>query len=110
VAFVKFLAAEAAALGMSTGLKNAATIVKDLVDVVHFSVNEECAKHNECGDFAAFTNAGKPVFHIEYTDSVRLAEACSGASAYKFSTVYKNMDLDGWVQYCDGTTFTSPTA
>lgn len=118
VDFVKFLAETASSFNMSTGLKNAGSIIEDVVDHVHFSVNEQCAQYSECETFAAFIEADKPVFHIEYPDGAPNSvstksknEICSGknksAGTKGFSTVIKKMNLDGWVEYCNGTTFTT---
>ncbi|KAJ5115239.1 hypothetical protein NUU61_000998 [Penicillium alfredii] len=116
VAYVKFLASEASARGMSIGLKNGAQLVDSVIEDVQWSVNEQCAQFKECGDFAAFIEAGKPVFHIEYPkgddpddDSQNTAEdvseqqktnSCTARSSGKFSTVIKNARLDDFVQYC----------
>jgi hypothetical protein len=93
---------------MATGLKNAGAIIPDVLDVVQFSVNEQCAQYKECGTFRAFIDAGKPVFHIEYPTESGMSpdELCQGGD---FSTVLKDMNLDGKVTYCDGTTATTPT-
>lgn len=124
VDYIKFLSAEAAKHGMSIGLKNAADIIDDVLDVVDFSVNEQCAQYSECTTFAKFIQAGKPVFHIEYPNegATRRAKKRDLTPAAKktckqmqvaplkgFSTVIKNMDLGGWVQYCDGKTFETVT-
>lgn len=50
------------------GLKNAGSIIPDVIDMVQFSVNEQCVQYNECDVFDAFIQDGKPVFHIEYPD------------------------------------------
>jgi hypothetical protein len=78
---------------------------------VQFSVNEECSVYDECDMFAAFVKADKPVFHIEYPpdapDTVSaddVEDACSPRGSSGFSTVLKTMDLDGWVEYCNGET------
>lgn len=78
---------------------------------MQFSVNEECSSYDECDTFAAFIEAGKPVFHIEYPDNAPdnvsdedLSKACTSTGTTNFSTVVKTLDLDGWVEYCDGTT------
>jgi hypothetical protein len=34
-----------------------------------FAVNEQCAEFNECDDYDTFLQS-KPVFHIEYVDSI----------------------------------------
>jgi len=114
--FMKFLAAEAASNNLAIGLKNAGSIVEEVLPYVQFSVNEECVANKECADFQAFIDAGKPVFHIEYpsgagkpVSSKALKANCEGSDIKipKFSTVIKTLDLDGWVEYCDGTTATT---
>lgn len=110
---MRYLATQASQYNMSTGLKNAGDIVANLTSIVHFSVNEQCVKYSECTVFTPFIDAGKPVFHIEYPDGApgnvknsTAADMCSGtgdaAGSELFSTVLKDMDQDGWVQYCNG--------
>lgn len=107
-------------LNLSLGLKNAADIIDTILPSVHFSVNEQCVQHSECQSFAPFIAAQKPVFHIEYPeddgrgkpDKVRgwgngvreryCGESGDARGRTGFSTVLKNMDLDGWVEFCDG--------
>ncbi|KAJ0119844.1 endo alphapolygalactosaminidase precursor [Diaporthe amygdali] len=119
--FMRFLAKEAANKGMITGLKNAAAIIDSVIDVVHFSVNEQCVQYDECADFAAFPNNDKPVFNIEYpagdgdTDVKAFAtntvdKSCDKGTSNNgegFNTVLKYMNLSGWVQYCNGDTYTT---
>jgi hypothetical protein len=103
---------------MSIGLKNAGDIIPKVIDFINFSVNEQCAQYSECETFEPFIKAGKPVFHIEYPDGApkidpsRAAALCSdsgiGAGSSKFSTVLKKMELDGFVQYCNGKQYTTP--
>ncbi|UKZ46715.1 hypothetical protein TrVGV298_000922 [Trichoderma virens] len=110
--FLQFLHQEASSYHMAIGLKNAGGIIPKVLDFINFSVNEQCAEFSECETFAPFIAAGKPVFHIEYpngapaVDAARAADLCShrgiGAGSGNFSTVLKKMNLDGFVQYCDG--------
>ncbi|EAA27398.1 glycoside hydrolase family 114 protein [Neurospora crassa] len=107
--FVRFLGKEASKRGLAMGLKNAGEVIEDVLDVVQFSVNEQCAQYNECDTFEKFTAAGKPVFHIEYPSGAPKAvktqdsrKLCGATGADRFSTVLKGMDLDAWVEYCDG--------
>jgi hypothetical protein len=117
--YVKFLTKQALTCNLSVGLKNAADLVTSLVSTVHYAVNEQCVTYKECATFSPFIQAKKPVFHIEYPSrsgskvtAANAAKICSntGASAGsdKFSTVMKDMSLNGWVQYCDGTTAVTP--
>lgn len=99
--------------GMGIGLKNAGAIISDVIDDVQFSVNEQCSQYSECADYMPFIKAGKPVFHIEYPaddgHDLPVADTSSwcqkddqGTNISKFSTVIKTMDLDGWVEFCNG--------
>ena len=55
---------------MSTGLKNAETILADVLDNVQFAVNEQCNTATKtCPLYEALLDKNKPVFHIEYVDS-----------------------------------------
>ncbi|CAI6339681.1 unnamed protein product [Periconia digitata] len=113
---MSYLSSLTTPLNISLGLKNAGDIITQVLPIVHFSVNEQCVEYKECSKFRKFTDAGKPVFHIEYPDSagqklredVRSRYCGTGDEGKKgdtegFSTVLKKMDLDGWVEYCDGT-------
>jgi endo-alpha-1,4-polygalactosaminidase (GH114 family) len=107
--FVKFLAKEAQQYNLAIGLKNAGDIIPDILPIVQFSVNEQCAEEEECDTFAAFTKAGKPVFNIEYPKGApngisasALSKSCAAARTNGFSTVLKTMELDGWVEFCNG--------
>ncbi|KAL9947824.1 hypothetical protein D7B24_008435 [Verticillium nonalfalfae] len=108
--YITFLAFEARRHGLAMGLKNGGSILKNVLPVIDFSVNEECAAYGECDLYKAVTDAGKPVFHIEYPDMTKNGvqdkdarrRACKAKGAGRFSTVMKGLDLNGWVQYCDG--------
>lgn len=109
--YVNFLAQEAHSRNMSIGLKNAGEIIDSVIDNMQWSVNEQCAQYGECDTFTPFTDANKPVFHIEYpkgddtnndndVTSAQKEAACVFDGSGKFSTVIKNMDLDNWVEFC----------
>ncbi|KAF2425552.1 hypothetical protein EJ08DRAFT_663608 [Tothia fuscella] len=138
VAYFRRLAREAAAQGISTGLKNAQSMLEDVWADIQFAVNEECSSERDCNIYRNFLSPrrtsgrngrggtqriGKPVFHIEYT-----AESMAGGPVRReidtendnaapatrrqclarnrlgdlFSTTIKKVNLDGWVEYCDG--------
>jgi hypothetical protein len=128
ITYVRTLANYAHSLGMSTGLKNAQDILPSVMDVVQFAVNEECAMSSgDCDPYTALTDAGKPVFHIEYASKYTIKDGkaiissteASGLSSdalkaklclksnsqfsSTFSTTIKILSLDGWVLYCDDT-------
>lgn len=113
--FVQFLSSEASKYNMSTGLKNAGDIIPTVLNVTHFSVNEQCAQYSECAKFSPFIGDNKPVFHIEYpkgapsVSAETVSSTCKSAGSDSFSTVIKKMNLDGWVEYCDDSIATTAT-
>ena len=108
--YLQFLAAAAQARNLSIGLKNAGEIVTDVIDLMQWSVNEQCLQYNECDTFQPFISQGKPVFHVEYpkgdSDTSTLVatntknDICDNASISGFSTIIKNMNLDSWTENC----------
>lgn len=109
--YVNWLANEAHSRNMSVGLKNAGTIIPDVIKGMQWSVNEQCAQYNECDIYDAFPQAGKPVFHIEYpkgddtnnnkpVTAQQINDACDFPDSKNFSTVIKNMNLDNWIETC----------
>lgn len=118
--YMNFLADETLKRNLSIGLKNANAIIPDLVDRMQWSINEECHHYDECGDFSAFIEQGKPVFNVEYpkgektnnNDPVtaeQLQMACNTTDAVGFSTIVKNINLDWFTETCNGTVVTAPS-
>lgn len=97
LAYLKALAKAAHARGLAIGLKNSLALLPKATSVVDFAVNEQCLQYHECGRYAGFVAAGKPVFHVEYSGTI--AGICAARPA-GFSTVRKHLNLDAWAQYC----------
>ncbi|KAI1349787.1 glycoside hydrolase superfamily [Xylaria sp. FL0043] len=108
VDYVRYLADTAHDAGLAYGLKNGGAIVDRVVDVAQWAINEQCAEYEECADWAPFVKAGKPVFHVEYTDdddatsvsSAEMQKACAADGQSGFSSIVKHTSLDNWVVYC----------
>jgi hypothetical protein len=111
VNYISFLAQAAHDRNLAIGLKNAGDIIPDVLDVVQFSVNEQCLQYQECDTFRPFIDQDKPVFHVEYPkgDSTnnnlsvatsRFDSICDDSTSKGFSTIIKNMDLDIWIEEC----------
>jgi endo-alpha-1,4-polygalactosaminidase (GH114 family) len=109
--YVNWLATQSHNRGLSLGLKNGGDIIGSVIGNMQWSVNEQCAQYNECDTYAAFIDADKPVFHIEYpkgddtnndisVTTKQVSSACTASSSGNFSTVIKNMNLNNWVEYC----------
>ena len=110
ISHLRFLASEAFAKNMSIGLKNAGAIIADVIDVMQWSVNEQCVEYEECETYTPFVRQGKPVFHVEYPKGKRnegkdvsgkvWEEYCRNEGEKGFDTILKNLDLDAWVESC----------
>lgn len=105
VSYLKFLAEEAHSHGMACGLKNGGDILKQVVDVMQFSVNEQCVQYNECNLYQPFIAQNKPVFNIEYTEMspappAFVTKSCTNEGAKGFSTLVKHLSLDAWTTKC----------
>lgn len=94
--FVRVLAAEAHARGMSFALKNALADIPALIDDVDFAINEECFAYDECDALLPFIQANKAVLHVEYTSGALSTKSnlCPQANALNFDTLIKHLNLD----------------
>ena len=95
----RFIAAEAHARGMAVGLKNDINQTTDLAPYFDFAVSEQCFEYDECGLFAAFTAAGKPVFEAEY--DLDPAKFCPRANTLQLSAIKKRTSLDSYRVGCE---------
>jgi len=96
-----WLSEQAHLRGLSIGLKNNSVQILDLVDHFDFALTEDCAVYGECADFLPFIEQGKVVFQIEYTDTFNSMDAfCPASAANGYSTIFKNRELDAWVELC----------
>jgi hypothetical protein len=83
----------------------------NVIDIMQWSVNEQCVQYDECDIFAPFIQQGKPVFHVEYPkgDSIsnndeaseqEVKIICNNEQSLGFSTIMKNIVLDDWTESC----------
>lgn len=104
---------EAAKYNMKIGLKNSLDIINSVSSFVDFAVNEQCAQLGECQAYANFITLNKPVFHIEYPTPLNPqavnSVSCKGPGMTGFSTILKDMKLNGITYYCDGSYVDTPT-
>jgi hypothetical protein len=100
-AFNLWLAASAHERGLAIGLKNAAELVPDLVEIFDFAVIESCAAQHACDAYRPFAEDGKAVFQIEYRGEVEdWSRVCRDAKERRFTAVLANLELDGAAESC----------
>lgn len=103
VDYITFMATEAHNRNVAIGLKNAGDLVNATLAVMDWEINESCVQYDECDLFQPFIGAGKPVFHIEYSDNATLSvleSACLANGTRGFSTLIKHEALGSWAVEC----------
>lgn len=94
----RMIARIAHSLGLAVGLKGDPEQAARLVKHFDFAINEQCVEYDECDLLSVFIAAGKPVFHVEYTLSLR--EFCPVTKKLKFSSMRKRLNLGAWRKPC----------
>lgn len=107
LAYNRFLASAAHERGLLIGLKNDLDQISELVAEFDFAVNEECYEYDECERLTPFIEAGKPVLHAEYAetlvnDSEARALFCDEMVALGLSSMVLPLELDDSFRFvCD---------
>ncbi len=104
LAYNRMIADEAHARGLSVGLKNDLSQLEELEPWFDWALNESCAVYEECDGYATFVDAGKAVFHCEYTEDVAeedLAAVCAVTTPLGLSTILKDVGLGPYRLACD---------
>jgi hypothetical protein len=94
LAYNSAVAALAHARRLSIGLKNGASadgsFEAAMARVTDWALNESCNRYHECGGYAVFIDAGKPVFQVEYIDEgSSVASFCAADNARNFDGLLK---------------------
>ncbi|MEU3267401.1 endo alpha-1,4 polygalactosaminidase [Streptomyces bacillaris] len=84
--------------GLAVGLKNDLPQIPQLVEVFDFAVNEQCAQYGECARLKPFIEAGKAVFHVEYTEPN--SSFCPESRRLGLSSMRKKWELGTWRRAC----------
>ncbi|XXZ53087.1 endo alpha-1,4 polygalactosaminidase [Streptomyces cavourensis] len=84
--------------GLAVGLKNDLPQIPQLVEVFDFAVNEQCAQYGECARLKPFIEAGKAVFHVEYTEPN--GSFCPESRRLGLSSMRKKWELGTWRRPC----------
>ncbi|WP_320065225.1 endo alpha-1,4 polygalactosaminidase [Micromonospora sp. RTGN7] len=90
--FNRRVAELARSLGLSPGLLGDVSQVAALAPDFDFAVDEECVRLRRCAKLLPFVDAGKPVFHVEYTGDP--ADFCVTAVGYGLASIRKDRELD----------------
>jgi len=107
IAYDRWMANAAHLRDLTVGLKNTGDLAGQLVAYFDFELNEQCWEYQECDQLAPFTDAGKPIFNIEYPGSLTQANSakadlCSQAHGANTRTLLLPLELDGsWRVACD---------
>ncbi|SCG57703.1 endo alpha-1,4 polygalactosaminidase [Micromonospora halophytica] len=96
--FNRRVATLARSLELSPGLVDDLDQVAALAPDFDFAVNEECVRLHRCAKLLPFTEAHKPVFHVEYTGTT--ATFCVTTVGYGFASMRKQRDLGPWRDPC----------
>ncbi|MER5704837.1 endo alpha-1,4 polygalactosaminidase [Micromonospora sp. NPDC002296] len=96
--FNRRVAALARTLSLSPGLLGDVPQVAALAPDFDFAVDEECVRLRRCAKLLPFADAGKPVFHVEYTGDP--TEFCVATVGYGFASMRKDRLLDAWRAPC----------
>lgn len=96
--FNRRLAELARSLSLSPGLVNDVPQLAALAPDFDFVVNEECVRLAQCVKLLPFVDAGKPVFHVEYTGSPD--DFCVTTVGYGFASMRKDRALDASREPC----------
>ncbi|MEE6260907.1 endo alpha-1,4 polygalactosaminidase [Plantactinospora sonchi] len=76
---------------LAPGLTNDVDQALALEPYFDFAVNEECFRRTECQRLLPFVEAGKTVFHVEYSSITD--EFCTTTLGYGFTSIRKDRDL-----------------
>ncbi len=94
IAYIRWLAEEAHARGLSIGLKNAEEMAPDVVGNVDWMLTEDCYVDNWCQAATVFIENDKPVFMTEYEDLLPdFIPACELAKALGFFAIWRDPSL-----------------
>lgn len=99
----RYLAHVAHANGLAVGLKDDVSQLSHLVVDFDFAINESCLENHTCDLYEPFFRAGKPVFHVQYVNSIREGhqrkeEICSNRPP-NMNTLIK-VKMDNWKLAC----------
>ena len=98
LAYNIFLANAAHQNNFAIGLTDDIQQIPNLVSFFDWALNEDCFSNQQCDQLLPFTQAGKPVFVIEY--NLEPSAFCGQAASMQFNAIRKNPSLDAALTSC----------
>jgi hypothetical protein len=93
--YARWLAERINAAGMSAGLSGPAEMTSELWRSFDFGLGIGCLEGTACREYQSFTQAKKPVLHIELGDENSASEICNAAKALGFSPLISDSGFSG---------------
>lgn len=92
--YLRRLAAEVHAQGLSIGINDSPPVITELADTLDWVLNESCLRFGECAALRPFIDRGKAVFVIEYvSDPARRRDFCEQARTHGIGLIFKRPAL-----------------
>jgi hypothetical protein len=93
--YARWLAERLHAVGMSAGLTGPVELTSELWPSFDFGLGIGCLDRTACGEYEPFTQAQKPVLHIELGDEASAPKICNAAKALGFSPLISDQAFSG---------------
>jgi Glycoside-hydrolase family GH114 len=93
--YARWLAERIHAAGMSAGLSGPAELTSELWPSFDFGLGIGCLDGTACREYEPFSQAKKPVLHIELGDEDSAPEICNAAKALGFSPLISDPGFSG---------------
>jgi hypothetical protein len=92
LAYNEWVASDVHSLGMAVFQKNDPEQASALQPYFDGVIDEQCNEYSECGSFASYLNAGKPVLNAEYSGG---SSFCAADNAAGIMGALYSLNLDG---------------
>ncbi len=98
--YARWFAERIHAAGMSAGLTGPAALTGELWPTFDFGLAISCLEGTQCGEFAVFDAASKPVLHIELGDEDSAAQICKDSETLGFEPLVTSPSFNGQSVRC----------
>jgi hypothetical protein len=94
----RWLADEAARLGLLSGISSDWSHAAELAEHFAFAIHVGCVASQRCGELAPYRQRGRPVFDLETAGDA--AQVCADAARLDLSVTLKRERFDAWFHAC----------